>query len=282
LKDESAENRAMAVAALARFPRGVSPWLPSVLRMMEHDKPPVRAACEKALARVRPAAISAESVPVLTAALRSPDSRVGAAACSTLMQFGPEARAAIPALLATAREKRDGSVTATPSSPDLRHLAIEALGRIAPQTESAGEVITALIEILRAEDPSTWSTAVYALERFGAVADSVIPELIRVLRKNIAVESPLNCGSSAAMELGQFAPGTRADGPAIAVLTEALEAKSSMTRYGAAFALRKFGPGSTATIPRLRALTKDPDASVRQAASGTLAELATAAKSHEE
>ena len=40
LKDESADQRAMAVTALAGFPRGLDPWLPTVFRMMEHDDEP--------------------------------------------------------------------------------------------------------------------------------------------------------------------------------------------------------------------------------------------------
>ena len=149
----------MAVAALAGFPRGLDPWLPTVFRMMEHDDEPlVRAACAAALERVRPPAVSAAAVPALVAALERPDLRVRAVACSVLIRFGPEAREAIPALLATAREKRSDSVDAAPLSQAPNLLAIQALGRIAPKTESAGEVITALNEILRAEDPplGTW------------------------------------------------------------------------------------------------------------------------------
>jgi len=278
LEDESAQNRAMAVAALAAFPRGLGPWIPSVFWMMEHDEAIVRAACEKAMARVRPPAVSAESLPVLTEALGSPDRRIQAAAVSLLVELGREAQGAIPALIATALEKRDASIVTDPFTPDLSTLAIHALGRIAPGTDSADQAMTALIEILKAEEPTTYSAALYALEQFRPASESIVPELIHVLRKNIAVENPSNCGGSAVMALGQFAPGTNANRPAVAALTEALAARSSTVRYGAAFALRRFGPESTGAIPRLRALTKDPDAAVRGAARDTLLELTRSAQ----
>ena len=88
-------------------------------------------------------------------------------ACSILIQFGPEARAAIPALLATASEKRGDSVDAVPFVQDPDQLAIQALGRIAPNTKSAGGVIAALNDLLRAEVSQTWNAAVDALEGFG-------------------------------------------------------------------------------------------------------------------
>jgi HEAT repeat protein len=346
LNDESAENRAMAVVALARFPRGLDPLIPSFFQMMEHDEPAVRTACERAMARLGPPGISPESVPALAAALRSPDRRVRAVACPILMQFGPRARAAIPALIRAAQEKPDGSINAAPVFPDLAHLAIEALGRIAPGTDSASEVIAALNKILRAEDRSNWNSAVYALAGFGPAAASAVPELVRGLRESISASSPDVDGHSAAITLGRIAPGTQMAGLAIADLTEALRAssptiqsgaavalaefgeasisaipdlirmlkephelvpsgdyeaaaalgciapntrssvgavaaliealrsKSSVTRCAAAFALRKFGRDSAAAIPGLRMLTKDPDASVRRVAEGTLAALA--------
>jgi HEAT repeat protein len=261
LKDESADHRAMAVTALAGFPRGLDPWLPTVFRMMEHDEgPQVRATCAGALEGVRPPAISAAAVPALIAALGRPDRRVQAVACSVLIQFGPEARAAIPALLATASEKRSDPVDAVPFFQDPERLAIQALGRIAPNTESAGEVITALTDLLRAEVPRKWNAAVDALEGFGPAAASAIPELIRGLRKSITAEKPLLDGYRAARALGQIAPGTRAAEQAIEALTEALGAGPPVSRSAAARAVGEFGPASASAIPGLvRMLREAPE-----------------------
>jgi HEAT repeat protein len=263
LKDELADHRAMAVAALAGFPRGLDPWLPTIFRMMEHDdEPSVRAPCADALKRLRPPAISVAAVPALVAALGRPDRGVRAAACTVLIQFGPEARGAIPALLATAGEKRSDSVDAVPFLQDQDYLAIQALGRIAPNTELAGEVITALTELLRAEVPYKWNAAVDALEGFGPAAASAIPELIRGLRTSITDERTLLDGSAAARALGRIAPGTGAAEQTIAALTEALEAGQPLSRSASARAVGNFGPAAASAIPKLvRMLRKatDPD-----------------------
>jgi HEAT repeat protein len=273
LKDESPKNRATAVVALFSFSRGLDPWLAPIFRMMEHDEPPVRDACEKAMARVRPPAVTSKSVTVLTYALRSRDRRVRTVAISLLEEFGGESQRAVPILIAVAKEKRPASLT-QPSSENLISQAIHALGRIAPGTASAGQAKSALMEILEAEDPATFSAAVQAIAEFRDVADYLVPKLICVLRKNIAVEGYVNCGTSAAAELGRFARETQADEAIVAALTEALEAQSSGIRSYSAFALRRFGRGALGAIPRLRALAKDPDAAVRIYANDTLAELA--------
>ena len=51
LKDESAGTRASAVVALINFRRGLDPWIPSLLQMIEKDKDPaVREAFRRAAA----------------------------------------------------------------------------------------------------------------------------------------------------------------------------------------------------------------------------------------
>jgi HEAT repeat protein len=68
-------------------------------------------------------------VPVLIELLRDADPDVGADAAYALARIGPEARAAVPALLDTLRRK-------DPGGGRLREAAADALGRIDP--EAAG------------------------------------------------------------------------------------------------------------------------------------------------
>jgi HEAT repeat protein len=194
-------------------------------------------------------------------------------ACSILIQFGPEARAAIPALLATASEKRGDSVDTVPILQEPDHLAIQALGRIAPNSESAGEVIAALNDLLQAEVPQTWNAAVDALERFGPAAASAIPELVRGLRKSIAADNPFLDGNRAARVLGRIGPGTGAAERAIKALTEAIRAGPAPTRTAAARAVGNFGPAAASAIPDLirmlrQAPEPDPDGGAAAAALG--------------
>jgi HEAT repeat protein len=271
LEDESPENRAAAVAAIVSFRRGLDPWIPRLFEIMEHDAPAVREACERAMARIRTTALSTESVPVLTAVLRSENPRARAVTCSLLMQFGSDARAAVPELIATARHKQERPAQGAPSDPDppnVNNLAIQALGRIAPQTESATEAIIALRDILRVEDRSTWNTAVYALEQFGHSAELAVPELIRGLHKATAGEDTMIDGYSAARALGKIAPGTPAAEQSIAALIEALAAGPPHIRYAVALALGEFGAASARAIPDLIRMLKNSSESEPSNADG--------------
>jgi HEAT repeat protein len=223
------------------------------------------------MARIRTTALSPESVPFLSAVLRSENPRARAVTCSLLMQFGSDARAAVPELIAAARQKPGRPAESAPSDPELRdvnNLAIEALGRIAPQTESAALAITALRDILRVEDPSTWNTAVYAVEQFGRAALPVVPELIRGLHKTTTAEDTRIDGYSAARALGRIAPGTPAAEKSIAALSEALAAGPPHIRYAVASALGEFGAASARAIPDLIRMLKNSSESERSNADG--------------
>jgi HEAT repeat protein len=258
LEDQSAGNRATAVTALTGFRRGLDPSIPTLFRILEHDEEQVRAACAHALERVGPPAISATAVPALIVALHRPDRRLRAVACSVLMHLGAEARAAVPALIAVAREKRGDLPNSDHAAEDLGNLAIQALGRIAPGTDSAGEAVAALTEILRAQDASQWGSAVDALESFGQAAAPAIPELVRALRKSFVSGQPFIGSGTAATALGKIAPGTPLAGEAIAALVESLRAGPPDVQGHAADALADFGPAAAPAIPELVRMLQDP------------------------
>ena len=71
LEDPSPRSRAAAVKALASFRCSLDPWLPFLLRSLEHGEPDVRDACWLALTRDRPPAVSAVAIPALVSALAS-------------------------------------------------------------------------------------------------------------------------------------------------------------------------------------------------------------------
>ena len=182
LKDESAGTRASAVVALTSFRRGLDPRIPSLLQMIEKDKDPaVREAFRKSVASIHPPAVSAAVIPTLIAALRSPDGQVRDMACRVLMTFGSEARAAIPALIAMAREEWSDSTVMDRQVLALDRSAIEALPKIALKTDSAGQVIAVLTELIQEKSPNRSAAAVAALGEFGPAAESAIPALIRAL-----------------------------------------------------------------------------------------------------
>ena len=134
MKDESAGTRASAVIALTNFRRGLDPWIPALLQMVEKDKhPAIHEAFRRAVAGIHPPAVSAAVIPTLTAALRSPDGQVRDMACRVLMTFGSEARAAVPALIAMAREEWSDSAAEDRRGLALDRSAIQALSKIVPR-----------------------------------------------------------------------------------------------------------------------------------------------------
>ena len=140
-----------------------------------------------------------------------------------------------------------------PGDWDPAWLAAEALGKIAPGGPSAGEVVQALTEVLRAGHPYRRVAAAHALGEFGPAAVAAVPALISVVRENAATKAGFGDGASAAAALGRIAPGTPLADEAVTSLTEALEAKSEHTRDQAIEALMLFGPKAAVAIPRIRA-----------------------------
>ena len=110
LEDESPKNRLAAAEYLSRFPREIIRMLPSLVKSIEKARPPFRAAYAEILAQIRPPLFSAEAIPALVAALRSPDAEVRCLAATSLAEFRDAAGEAVPALLAILKGAgRDGT-----------------------------------------------------------------------------------------------------------------------------------------------------------------------------
>ncbi len=270
LDDSSAGIRATAVMTLSSFSRGLDPVIAPFFRMMESDDAKVGTACAYALDQIiRPPAITSASVPAMIAALGRPNVRVKDIACLMLAKLGPAARAAVPALIATAREPRIGprQPGAWTESPAI--LAISALGRIAPTTESSGLALAALAELMRCQDAEKSRSAIFALSEFGVERVSLIPDLIRMVKATRAAKDANDPSSYAAEALGQIAPGTPMSDEAVAVLTDALRSNPAK-RHSAISALRHFGSSAASAIPELRSLANDEDSTTRSLSQMTL------------
>jgi HEAT repeat protein len=292
MKDESARIRAAAVTTLASFPCTLDPWVPLLFQLMERDQPTVRDACGRAIGRYGPPAVSVAAVPALIAALGSRDREVRFFSAMALRSLGydPGTASAIPALLAILREPIESGpgIRGRPqpsawdgaqvAAADPAQMAARALGEIAPGTESAGEVITVLSEVVRSGHPSLRGQALEALGDFGPAAEPAIPLIIKTLREVAAIKEPhaFFDGSAAARALGRIAPGTRAVDEVVAVLTQALHAESVWTRLEAVDALSRLGPKAASAIPELRTVQRDPELQLRSAAARALTALGDA------
>src|SRR5262249_47774833 len=128
--------------------------------------------------------------------------------------------ALIPALLALLR---DPVGTDPPGSPDygpsMTMNAAHLLGRLAPGTASAGEVVAALAEAVRSDEWARRQSAIQALREFGPAAEPAISALVQVVREDLRGDSAAarfevqSFGSfgvdSAAGVLAMIALGTR-------------------------------------------------------------------------
>lgn len=293
LEDRSPRIRAAAIRALAGFGCDLDPWLPYLLRDLEENDLEVSAACMEAVARVRPP-FSPAAIPALVAALGSRSQDVRSRVVRALVPLARDPRAAvvIPPLLALLREPIDLQHTrptrmgAMSEGYRLRAaaLACEVLGKAAPGTPMAGEVVAALVEVVRSGDPERRASAATALAEFGPAAESILPTLVRIWREDLAREDGapyLEC-EALAQALARIAPGTPSADAALAALIEALgprpEGRPGM-RQPAVEALPAFGAAAARALPRLRDWQKAPYPQLRTAADRAVAaiELAVAA-----
>ena len=253
MKDESAGVRASAFVALTNFRRGLDPWIPSLLQMIEKDKDPAfRAALRRTEVGIHPPGVSAAVIPTLIAALQSPDEQVRDMACRVLMTFGSEARAAVPALIAMAREEWSDSAAVDRRILALDRSAIQALSRIALKTESAGRVIAVLTELIQETSPNRSAAAVAALGEFGPDAESAVAALIRALSwKPPPTTNSLVDPAVVIKVLNRIAAGPKSAGVVIAGLRGVVRAGRPGIRSDAADALGGFGPAAESAVPDL-------------------------------
>jgi HEAT repeat protein len=120
--------------------------------------------------------LGAPAVPALSEVLKENDSRVQALAASALRRIGPEAKAAVPNLIAVLKEEKTSAAT--------RIQAIDALGRIGPEAKDA---VPALIHAVQTKDKDPLSPlrlhATIALGQIGPVAKEAVPALMEALKE---------------------------------------------------------------------------------------------------
>jgi HEAT repeat protein len=270
LRGPSGEGRAVAVQALTAVAK-VAPIEPppALLEALTSGaSPDDRANAAMALGYIH--GKSETVIGRLTAALKDPAPEVVQAAISALGQRGPEARSALPDLIAILNrpyvapsEPKAGATSGRlgprPRAADPGSEAALAIGSIAKGGTPAPEAVAALEQTLRSGHPSRRPSAAEALFRLGNGAAPAIPTLIQTVKEGSRPDGDDGFESWAARSLGQVAPGTPLAGQTVEALTAALEAKAPGMRAYSAEALGLFGPAASGALPRLRALKDDPD-----------------------
>jgi HEAT repeat protein len=302
LKDESVEVRRAAAVALESFGPFLDAEIPTLLAMMEHAEPAVRLACERALSAAWP---GPAHVPTLIAGLQSRDGTIRHISAVLLGRIGPEATAAIPALIAVLNEppaldydeRYQGFLAIY---PDPAMAAARALGQMGPSRESIAALAGVLSPEYLARRPSRESVGarvakMYSPENLaqliasrnagrlvavagglgeiGPSALAAVPALIAAYKNVLASQEHVFGQMAIPLALAKIAPNSPAARDVVAVLVRALDSNDQSVRLGAVEALGHFGKDAAAVVPKLRAVAKVSDANVQEAAKKSLAAL---------
>ena len=155
------------------------------------------------------AKIGERAVHPLAEALNDEDPIVDSLAAQALGKIGPNAKAAVPALLEGLYDED--------KDPIVGSCAAEALGKIGPHA------VPALVEALNNEHEDVRRHAARALGEIGPDAKAAVPVLLEVL--NDEDEDVCECAAEA---LGKIGPDAKA---AVPILTEVLKRSSSVAIY---------------------------------------------------
>jgi HEAT repeat protein len=285
LQDEECGLRSCLVEYLGEMGAMAEPVVPTLMGLLKEEDPALRQAAASALLQIdRRLAIRAV-VPVL-GELKGEESGRAERALLDLGALGPEAKAAVPALVKVLTGGREG----------YRQAAAEALGAIGPEANAA---VPALRAALEDEKAGVRVAAARALWQVNRQDETAIPVLLGALKDEADWVR-----KEALKALKDLGPGSGKTAPCLAkaghqrdatllgalkdevdrvrrqavealmglglashngvpCLVKALEHRDAGIRRGAAEALGCIGPEAKAAVPELRRAARDGDALVR-------------------
>ena len=223
LNDRSAEVRMAAGTALSRFPCPLDPWLGLLVQRLEQEEPQVAFWSKLHLQAESASGIlgSRDTRPCVGPEESRPD-------CPLQCRLSPRTARGRPSRQCGPHTRPSGRVLRDPIGPGpderlarenfMTMHAARMLGRIAPGTPSAGEVIAALTGAVESAEQAQWQSATEALVQFGPAAEPAIPAFIRNVRTASRNEDPIIHlkGQMAAESLAKIALGTKWAGEAMA------------------------------------------------------------------
>jgi HEAT repeat protein len=245
------EIREQAARALAKSGPGAIPGLLAVLRDKEHEAAHIYARSGvEGLRRWRPAekgrfppetkvAVSQlvellQERPTLLHSVHL--AHLSWSAPSLLAKLGPDAKAAVPALMDALSSKQSA----------LRLSAVYALGEIGPDAK----MVPALTDLLNDDEAHVRAAAATVLGKIGPEAKAAVPALVTTL-KDLDAE----VREAAAGALGLIGPEAKS---AVTGLVELLKDKEGKVRFAAADALLRLGERRAEAEVVLAALIRDP------------------------
>lgn len=260
----SAEVRAGAILILPSFgPPAVAP----IAHVLAHDPDPqVRFQAAGALLQMGP--VAKDAVPALVRALGDPGDSTAPVSFVVMMglaRVGPDV--VIPALVPALQD----------SNASVRQGAAFVLGQIGP---AAKDAVLALVQTLVDPNPFVRSMAASALGQIGRAANAAIPALIQTLRDpeepvRKAATDALSEIDPAAAAAALAQQGSRREVPA---LVRALRNPGALEREKAATDLGQLGSAAKDAVPALVQALGDADIGVRRQAAFALGQIGPEAK----
>ncbi len=277
LKDQDAALRSATAAALAELGPRSSPAVEALVSALQDKEGRVRSVAAYALGKINsdaahPSFPSGDVVTALAKVLRQDrKDKVRLWAAKALLEFGPDAKRAMPALT-TALKDRDQNVAEVAADvlarlgpagiPALcealqdgkckaRQEAAEYLGEMGQRAKGA---VPVLMGVLKEEDPHLRHAAALAMLRIDKklAIRTAVPVLSELVKNEKLHHLP-----PAILALSNLGPEAK---PAVLALMEALNDQESFIRLQAAKALGKIGPGAKVAAPALRtALANEKD-----------------------
>jgi HEAT repeat protein len=241
MQDRFSGFRSDAAEALGAIGPGARAAIPTLIQALKDGYPTVRIKAALAIWRIEGRKKLAVVLPALVAELE--DKIFYGSAASALGSIGPDARAAVPALIA---------VYKSPAIKDRASIA-SVLAEFGPD---AKEAVPALIEALKTKDKILACEAAWALGAIGKEARAAVPALMKSLSD--PTDSHLCCLATQA--LAKMGPDAKAAVPDLARL---LKTGNNDIRSNAAATLGALGADAKAAVPALRAALQDSDETLR-------------------
>ncbi len=275
LSDPEAAVHASAVRRIGELGRSgkVAPP-PELFAALNDETSSVRQATIEVLGAVQ---LTPAAVPNLIEALGSREPRFRSHAAWLLGRVGPEAKSAVPALLAILKEPSDleegQTIRLVNRTGDPACSAARALGQIGVAGE---EVIASSAEMLSSDVPERVSCAASGLRDLGPRAVAAIAQLIAAYDKVLKSRHHVIGQMSISDAIGGVAPKSASAADAIAILVRAPDSGDEWVRRAAVEALGSFGKDAAPAMPKLRTLEQDPAKDVRVASSAAVAAIGAA------
>ena len=266
MKADSPTDRGNSAAHLSQIGPAAKPAVPALRQLFRDPDQYASSWASEALKKIDPDSIREETpgLDKMISRATDPDSPKFWEALEQLKQIGPEAKAAVPALIAALQKGVRGRMVELDSS----WVVARALLRIDPS--QAPVVVQSMVKSLRTVGLGNRNMCAVLLGELGPKAISTVPDLVTALADKEA--GVRQCSAFSLFQIGALDDPIK--GQALSVLIEALRpARDVHARRLAAYQLGELGAQAKATLQSLTEVLNDEDEELRKKAADALKKI---------